>query len=61
MSFPHVSVKKVPFGSCCPTRRDDPKHLLVPLGPNDQHQAAPDRTDGNETIFVIGMGLVEEF
>jgi hypothetical protein len=34
--------------------------VILSLGPDDEHHAATDRTDRNEAILVIRMGIVED-
>jgi len=45
----------------CPTRADDPDHVVISFRPDDQNQAAPDWTNGNESVFDVRMSFVENF
>jgi len=42
-----------------PARADDANFLLVALGPHHEHEASTDRSDRQEPIFVVGVGVVE--
>ena len=39
---------------------DDPKSVVVLCRPHDKNEAASDRSDGDEAILELGMGLVED-
>ncbi len=43
----------------CPSCADDPHDVLLPLGPDDEHEAAGDRPDGDEAVFGGGVSFVE--
>ena len=43
-----------------PTGTDDPDFVILPLGPDDEDQAATDWSNGDEAILIQRMGVVEE-
>jgi hypothetical protein len=53
-----VSEVKGLLTSCCPSSADDPDEVLIALSPDDQHEAAPNRPDRNESILGDRMLLV---
>lgn len=43
-----------------PSGRDDSHDVLVTFGPNYNNQPALDGTNGDESVFVIRMGVIEK-
>lgn len=48
------------FVRCGPTRADDANFILVAFRPDDEHQTSTNRTDRQEAVFVVAMGIVED-
>jgi hypothetical protein len=56
-----VVAKQLPFLLGRPTRTDDADGVLViARGVHDKDQASFDRPGRDESVFLVGMGLVEE-
>jgi len=55
-----VGTNESSFRPCRPARGDNPNHIFILFGPDDQYQATLDWADGNEAILVIRMGIVEK-
>ena len=45
---------------CRPTGADDTNRILVTLCVHDENKAPLDRSDGDEPILFIGVGVIED-
>ncbi len=44
----------------CPSCAEDPHDIVLPLRPDDEHEASGDQPDRDEAVFGGGVGLVEQ-
>jgi hypothetical protein len=45
---------------CRPASADESNRLLISFRVHDKNQALFDRSDGDEPVFLIGMGVIED-
>jgi hypothetical protein len=60
LQLPHVCAELSLFAPVGPSGADDPDLVILSFGPHDENQAAADWSDGDETLFIQRMGIVEE-
>lgn len=43
-----------------PTSADDSDRILIAFSPDDENETGSNWTDGNESVFIVRMGFVED-